>query len=154
MCIHLQLISNICTWIEQMITSACICVCVLCMCVWCFLIVVYIYMLQKKQVSKEADYEKIIVLRNFGFGFGNLIATVENTPPGSDEVKLPDPGELFVQAASNCCGKMCDRCCCMCCIQMCSRLNDQCAIVFIQFCGALSCLGCYYCCELCCGSGR
>lgn len=109
---------------------------------------------KKKQVSKEGDYEKIIILNNFGSGFGNLIATVENTPPGSDVVKLPDPGELFVQAASNCCGRMCDRCCCMCCIQMCSRLNDQCAILFIQFCGALSCLGCYYCCELCCGSGQ
>lgn len=109
---------------------------------------------EKQQVSTEADYEKIIVLRNSGFGFGNLIATVENTPPGANEVKLPDPGELFVQAASNCCGKMCDYCCCMCCIQICSRLNDQCAIVFIQLCGALSCLGCFFCCELCCGSGR
>ncbi|XP_017223082.1 uncharacterized protein LOC108199667 isoform X1 [Daucus carota subsp. sativus] len=109
---------------------------------------------KKKKVSKDTDYGKILVLHNFGFGFGNLIATVENTPPGADEVKLPDPGELFVQAASNCCGKMCDRCCCMCCIQICSKLNDRCAIVFIQFCGALSCLGCYYCCELCCGSGR
>ncbi|KAL8119885.1 hypothetical protein AgCh_017126 [Apium graveolens] len=108
---------------------------------------------EKKQVSTEPDSQKKTVLHNFKSGFGNLTATIENIPPGSNEVRLlPDPGEKFVMAASNCCGKMCGHCCCMCCIQMCSRVNDQCAIVFTQLCGALSCLGCYYCCEACCGS--
>lgn len=110
-------------------------------------------MLQKKKVSNELDCQKIIVLRNFGLGFGNLTATAENTPPGSDdEPKLPEPAEMFVRAASNCCGKMCSYCCCMCCIQTCSRINNQCGIALTQLCGALSCLGCYYCCGACCGS--
>lgn len=107
---------------------------------------------ENKQVSTEPDCQKRTVLGNFKSGFGNLTATKENTPLGSNDVRLPDPGEKFVMAASNCCGKMCGHCCCLCCIQMCSRVNDHCAIVFTQLCGALSCLGCYYCCEACCGS--
>ncbi|KAK1365161.1 Inter-alpha-trypsin inhibitor heavy chain [Heracleum sosnowskyi] len=107
---------------------------------------------EKKQVSTEPDCQKRTVLHNFKYGFGNLTATIENTPPGSNEDRLPDPGEKFVMAASNCCSKMCGHCCCLCCIQMCSRVNDQCAIVFTQLCSALSCLGCYYCWEACCGS--
>lgn len=107
---------------------------------------------KKKKLSNELDCQKIIVLRNFGLGFGNLTATAENTPPGCDEPKLPEPAEMFVRAASNCCGKMCSHCCCMCCIETCSRINNQSSIMITQLCGALSCLGCYYCCDACCGS--
>ncbi|XP_027177425.1 inter-alpha-trypsin inhibitor heavy chain H3 isoform X2 [Coffea eugenioides] len=112
----------------------------------------------KKQVPKKVDPQraedpkarKIIVKRNLGVGFGNLTATADNIPPGSDETKPPEAAELIVKAASNCCGKLCDYCCCMCCIKVCSRLNDQCAVVLTQLCGSLACLGCYSCCGACC----
>ncbi|WOH08994.1 hypothetical protein DCAR_0728445 [Daucus carota subsp. sativus] len=106
----------------------------------------------QKQVPTEPDCQKIAVLHNFKPGFGNLPATIEHIPPGSYVAKFQEPGEKFAKAASNCCGKCCGQCCCLCCIQMCSRVNDQCAIVFTQLCGALSCLGCSYCCDACCGS--
>ncbi|KAK2982220.1 hypothetical protein RJ640_009152 [Escallonia rubra] len=98
--------------------------------------------------------QKIVVLQNLEVGFGNLIATAENTPPGSNEPKLPEAAEIFVRAASNFCGKLCGYCCCMCCIQTCSRMNDQCAIALTQLCGALACLGCFVCCEACCCGGH
>ncbi|GMP36973.1 hypothetical protein CsSME_00008893 [Camellia sinensis var. sinensis] len=106
--------------------------------------------LQKMVDSKG---QKIKMLRSLGIGFGNLTATTENTSPGSEEDKLPEAAEMFVKAASNCCGRIFGRCCCMCCIQTCSRMNDQCAIALTQLCGALVCLGCFSCCEVCC-SGR
>ncbi|XP_071911244.1 uncharacterized protein [Coffea arabica] len=113
---------------------------------------------KKQQVPKKVDpqraedpkAQKIIVKRNLGVGFGNLTATADNIPPGSDETKPPEAAELIVKAASNCCGKLCDYCCCMCCIKVCSRLNDQCAVVLTQLCGSLACLGCYTCCGACC----
>ncbi|KAL3830050.1 hypothetical protein ACJIZ3_018852 [Penstemon smallii] len=109
---------------------------------------------QKVSKSKKGDHQKIedskpqtrLVLQNIGLGFGNISATTENKPPGSGETKLPEAAEIFVRAASNCCGKLCSHCCCMCCIQTCSRINDQCAIALTQLCGALACLGCYICC--------
>ncbi|XP_073155406.1 uncharacterized protein [Henckelia pumila] len=112
-----------------------------------------------KQVSNKVGHkkaedpkpQKIIVLNNIGFGFGNIDATKENIPPGSSDTKLPEAAEIFIKATSNCCGRLCGHCCCPCCIQMCSRMNDQCAIVLTQLCGALACLGCYACCEACCG---
>lgn len=131
-------------------------------------ITTYIYIIyyyqhgdQHKQVpskieqQKATDFkgQKIIMLRSLGLGFGNLTATAENLSPGYEEEKLPEAAEIFVKAASNCCGKLCGRCCCMCCIQTCSRMNDQCAIVLTQLCGAIACLGCFSCCELCC-SGK
>ncbi|KAF7142694.1 hypothetical protein RHSIM_Rhsim05G0005400 [Rhododendron simsii] len=116
---------------------------------------------QHKQVPSKIEQQKatnfkgqkIIMLRSLGLGFGNLTATAENLSPGYEEEKLPEAAEIFVKAASNCCGKLCGRCCCMCCIQTCSRMNDQCAIVLTQLCGAIACLGCFSCCELCC-SGK
>lgn len=90
------------------------------------------------------------MLHGLGLGFGNLTATAENLPPGCEEEKLPEAAEIFVKAASNCFGKLCGHCCCPCCIQTCSRMNDQSAIVLTQLCGALACLGCFSCCELCC----
>ncbi|XP_058214944.1 uncharacterized protein LOC131326249 isoform X3 [Rhododendron vialii] len=106
----------------------------------------------KIEQQKATDFkgQKIIMLRSLGPGFGNLTATAENLSPGCEEEKLPEAAEIFVKAASNCCGKLCGRCCCMCCIQNCSRMNDQCAIVLTQLCGAIACLGCFSCCELCC----
>ncbi|XP_073317941.1 uncharacterized protein [Primulina huaijiensis] len=112
-----------------------------------------------KQVSNKTGHkktedskpQKIIVLNNVGLGFGNIDATKENIPPGSSDTKLPEAAEIFIKATSNCCGRLCGHCCCPCCIQMCSRMNDQCAIVLTQLCGALACLGCYACCEACCG---
>jgi hypothetical protein len=42
----------------------------------------------------------------------------------------------------------------MCFINTCSKMNDQCAIVLVQVCAALSFLGCFECCsQLCCGGG-
>ncbi|CAK9155194.1 unnamed protein product [Ilex paraguariensis] len=102
------------------------------------------------QKMEDTKRQKMMVLRNLGVGFGNLTATSENLPPGADETKSPEPAEILVKAASNCCGKMCSHCCCMCCIQICSRMNDRCAIALTQLCGALACFGCFSCCELCC----
>lgn len=90
-------------------------------------------------------------MHKLGIGFGNLSATAENTRPGCEEKSPPDAGEIFVKAASNCCGNLFDHCCCMCCIQCCSRLNNQCAIALTQLCGALACLGCAACCDACGG---
>ncbi|KAK9060839.1 hypothetical protein SSX86_021545 [Deinandra increscens subsp. villosa] len=103
--------------------------------------------------TKKGSIEKtemIKVLQRVGVGFGNLIATIENTPPGY-EPKLPDQAEMLVRAAGNCCVNLCGKCCCMCCIQACSRINDQCAIVVTQLITALAFMGCFACCELCCG---
>ncbi|XP_057468021.1 uncharacterized protein LOC130757278 isoform X1 [Actinidia eriantha] len=104
----------------------------------------------KIELQIDSKGQKTIMLRSLGTGFGNLTATVENTPLGSEGEKLPEAAEIFVKAASNCCGRLCNHCCCMCCIQTCSRMNDQCAIALTQLCGALTCLGCFYCCEACC----
>ncbi|KAL0410407.1 UNVERIFIED_CONTAM: Inter-alpha-trypsin inhibitor heavy chain H2 [Sesamum latifolium] len=112
-----------------------------------------------KKVSGKGDHhkaedpkpQKIIMLPIMGIGFGNLTATAENIPPGSCYTRPPDAAEVFAKAASDCCARLCGRCCCMCCIQTCSRMNDQCAILITQLCGALACLGCYACCGVCCG---
>ncbi|XP_059633265.1 uncharacterized protein LOC132276034 isoform X2 [Cornus florida] len=113
-----------------------------------------------QQVSSKSDSQKtdstsqkISTLATFQVGFGNLKATAENIPPGFEEPKSPDRGEILAMAASNCCGKLCGHCCCMCCVNTCSRMNDQCAIVLTQLLGALACLGCLVCCDTCC-SGR
>ncbi|KAJ9538610.1 hypothetical protein OSB04_031343 [Centaurea solstitialis] len=103
---------------------------------------------QKVEVTKKSQMIK--VLPHLGVGFGNLIATMENTPPGY-EPKLPDQAEMLVRAAGNCCVNLCSKCCCLCCIQACSQVNDQCAIVVTQLCTGLAFLGCFACCELCCG---
>nr|XP_043624397.1 inter alpha-trypsin inhibitor, heavy chain 4-like [Erigeron canadensis] len=104
--------------------------------------------LPKKETTEKARMIK--VLQRLGVGFGDLIATRENTPPGY-EPKLPDQAEMLVRAAGNCCVDVCGMCCCPCCIQACSRMNDQCAILVTQLCGSLAFLGCFVCCEACCG---
>ncbi|KAK6941273.1 von Willebrand factor, type A [Dillenia turbinata] len=115
---------------------------------------------EQKGVSPKTDPKKgvdskgpkRIVLRNLGLGFGNVTATIDNVSPCAEETKGPEAAEIFVKAASNCCGKLCNHCCCMCCIQCCSKINDRCAIVLTQLCSALACFGCFECCaEICCG---
>ncbi|XP_047334557.1 uncharacterized protein LOC124938203 [Impatiens glandulifera] len=107
---------------------------------------------KKKEKAAKSEVEKMtLLLRSLGVGFGSLTATVENRRPGIEEDRLPEAAEMLMKAACNCCGKICNRICCMCCIQACSQVNNQCAIVLTQFCGAIACLGCFSCCELCCG---
>ncbi|KAH9652767.1 VWFA domain-containing protein [Citrus sinensis] len=68
----------------------------------------------KKVGSKKSDHQKIldsevpktIMLQNLGIGFGDLTATAENFPPGSEIPKLPEVAEIFVKAASNCCSTL------------------------------------------------
>ncbi|XP_023744322.1 uncharacterized protein LOC111892509 [Lactuca sativa] len=103
---------------------------------------------QKTEVVEKTEIIKM--LQHLGVGYGDLVATNENTPPGY-EPKLPDQAEMLVRAAGNCCVNLCGKCCCLCCINVCSKMNDQCAIVVTQLCGALAFLGCFACCEMCCG---
>ncbi|KAF5481676.1 hypothetical protein F2P56_002313 [Juglans regia] len=113
-------------------------------------------MTNKNQSQKMVDFkggQQMIILQNLGIGFGNLTATADNIPPGSVEQKLPEAAEIFVRAASNCCGSMCNHCCCMCCIQLCSKMNNRCAIVLTQLCTALAFFGCVECCTTVCCSG-
>ncbi|KAL7136872.1 hypothetical protein ABFS83_10G058900 [Erythranthe nasuta] len=96
--------------------------------------------------AEDSKPKRMSVLHNMGLGFGNPIATGDNIPPGCKDTKPPDAAEVFVKAASVCCGRLLNHCCCMCCIQCCSKMNDQCALAFTQLFGALACLGCYACC--------
>ncbi|GAB2291601.1 hypothetical protein Dimus_025857 [Dionaea muscipula] len=105
----------------------------------------------KSDLLKEGSKSERKLLLNLGLGFGNVKATAENLPPGSEEVKAPEAAEIIIQAASNLCGKLCGYCCCMCCIRVCSKLNDQCVIVLTQACTAFACFGCVECClNVCC----
>lgn len=104
---------------------------------------------QKVEVMGKARMIK--VLQQLGVGFGNMIATIENTPPDY-EPKLPDQAEMMVRAAGNCCVNVFGKCCCVCCISACSKVNDQFAIAVTQLCTGLGLLGCFVCCEMCCGS--
>lgn len=101
--------------------------------------------------KEEPKPKPISAIHSIGLGFGNLSATSENIPSGYGDPAGPDAAEVFAKAACGCCGRCWRHCCCMCCIQACSRMNDQCAIVFIQLFSALACLGCYSCCSACCG---
>lgn len=109
-------------------------------------------LLNKLSLPKKGDLDsqKTVFLGCLGVGFGNLIATAKNIPPGAEEPKSPEGAEILVKAASNCCNMVLDRCCCMCFIQACSYMNNQCAIVLAQLCTGLACCECLNCCyELC-----
>ncbi|KAL7616007.1 hypothetical protein Lser_V15G01485 [Lactuca serriola] len=98
----------------------------------------------------KSKNEKITYLMNLNFGFGNLIATVENLPPRNEELKLREPPGKVAQAASSCWIMFVDRFCCRCMIQACGQINNQCSIVMTQLCAALACFQCLECCcEMC-----
>lgn len=109
-----------------------------------------------KNKGGNVQGERMLLLPKLGIGFGNLTATKENTPPGAEETKLPDGAEVFVKAATACCGSLCNHCCCcMCCIQVCSKMNNQCATAFSQLCIGLGCYSCLSCCsDLCCSGNE
>ncbi|CAM0873292.1 unnamed protein product [Alopecurus aequalis] len=93
-------------------------------------------------------------LRGLTLGFGNVAATMENLTSGFGDTKAPEKFEMFGKVVGGCCSRAADCCCCMCFINTCSKMNDQCAIVLVQVCAALSFLGCFECCsQLCCGGG-
>ncbi|KAI3727366.1 hypothetical protein L1987_67180 [Smallanthus sonchifolius] len=103
-----------------------------------------------EEKRSKLENHKIIYLRSISVGFGNLKATIDNLPPGIEDVKLNEPAGMMMQAASSCWGMFLDRCCCMCCIQSCSKMSDQCAITLTQLCTALACFECLNCCcEIC-----
>lgn len=108
----------------------------------------------RAQKMAESLSQKVTPLQSLCVGFGNLTATADNIPPGCEEPRLPEAAEIFVRAASNCCGSMFSHCCCMCCVQCCSHMNNQCAIVLTQICTGLAIFGCLDCCiALCCSNG-
>ncbi|XP_062215389.1 uncharacterized protein LOC133915962 [Phragmites australis] len=107
----------------------------------------------KKKPTKQSSPDELSAapLRGLTHGFGDVAATRENLTTGFGDIKAPEKFELFEKAAG-CCSRMADCCCCMCFIKACSKMNDRCAIVLTQACGALACLGCFECCSaLCCG---
>ncbi|XP_020549348.1 inter alpha-trypsin inhibitor, heavy chain 4 isoform X1 [Sesamum indicum] len=101
--------------------------------------------------TEEPTPRKILVLRNNGLGFGNLTATEENIVPGFSAPKPPEAGDAYIKGASRCCSWLCNHRCCWCCMGVCSRMNNECANLMTQVCGALACLGCYSCCDSCTG---
>ncbi|XP_076896751.1 uncharacterized protein LOC143549846 [Bidens hawaiensis] len=106
----------------------------------------------KKQGKKEGSFqniealktEMIKVLHHLGLGFGNVVATSENIPPGFEH-RTPNQTEKLVRVAGDCCANVFGKCCCMCCIEACSKMNNQCSVVLTQLCGAVTCLGCFEC---------
>ncbi|KAJ4755351.1 inter-alpha-trypsin inhibitor heavy chain-like protein [Rhynchospora pubera] len=111
---------------------------------------------KKQGLNKHTDPNKRlpIIIHGLAIGFGNIIATQENTPTGFSELKPPEALEVMFTKAAGCCSSAADCCCCMCLIRGCSRINDQCFIVFTQLCTALACLGCVECCSaVCCNNG-
>ncbi|KAJ1296761.1 hypothetical protein BS78_01G327000 [Paspalum vaginatum] len=110
----------------------------------------------KNKPTKQSspDEQSTMSLRGLTLGFGDVAATRENLTSGFGDIKTPEKFVIFEKAAG-CCSRMADCCCCMCFIKMCSKMNDQCAIVMVQACTALACLGCFECCsELCCGGAN
>ncbi|KAF5176287.1 Inter alpha-trypsin inhibitor, heavy chain [Thalictrum thalictroides] len=104
--------------------------------------------LQELVDSRE---RKIVFLKGLGIGFGDLDATAKSISPRFGDSQLPEiAGEVFINAASNCCNKLANCCCCYCCIRVCSHMNNQCMIALTQLCSALACLGCFSCYDICC----
>ncbi|TVU46604.1 hypothetical protein EJB05_06149, partial [Eragrostis curvula] len=107
----------------------------------------------KKTPTKKGSPEdrSAAPLHSLTLGFGDIVATRENLTTGFGDIKPQEKFEIFEKAAG-CCGRLADCICCMCFIKACSKINDQCAVVMVQACAALACLGCFECCsELCCG---
>jgi hypothetical protein len=109
---------------------------------------------QKQKGPKGANEPLRIPLHGLRLGFGDKAATRENLLAGFGNEKPPETLKIF-KKAGGCCSRVADCLCCMCCIKACNRMNDQCAILMVQICAALSCLGCYECCaEVCCGGSE
>ncbi|XP_062187035.1 uncharacterized protein LOC133890600 isoform X2 [Phragmites australis] len=109
---------------------------------------------QKLKGHKGPDEPLRIPLHGLRLGFGDKAATNENLITGFEDVKQPEKLQILTKAAG-CCSRLADCLCCMCCIKACNRMNDQCAILMVQVCAALSCLGCYECCtKVCCGGSE
>ncbi|KAL5217941.1 hypothetical protein ABZP36_018625 [Zizania latifolia] len=105
---------------------------------------------QKPKKNSSPNEQSATALNGLTVGFGDTAATRENLTAGFGGIKAPEKFEMFEKAVG-CCSRLADCCCCMCLINACSKMNDRCAIVMVQFCGALSCLACFECCTLCCG---
>uniref|UniRef100_A0A0E0KEX1 VWFA domain-containing protein n=1 Tax=Oryza punctata TaxID=4537 RepID=A0A0E0KEX1_ORYPU len=105
---------------------------------------------QKPKKNSTQNEQSATSLNGLTLGFGDTAATRENLSAGFGNTKAPERFEMFDKAVG-CCSRLADCCCCMCFINTCSKMNDRCAIVMVQFCGALSCLACFECCSLCCG---
>ncbi|GJN31737.1 hypothetical protein PR202_gb20173 [Eleusine coracana subsp. coracana] len=117
------------------------------------LISIDVYRQAKKKPTKQSipDERSGAPLRGLTLGFGDVAATRDNLTEGFGVIKAPEKFEIFEKAAG-CCGRLADCVCCMCFIKACSKMNDQCAVVLVQLCAAVACLGCFECCsELCCG---
>ncbi|XP_039832733.1 uncharacterized protein LOC120693379 isoform X2 [Panicum virgatum] len=110
---------------------------------------------KNKSIKQSSpDERSAMPLRGLTLGFGDVTATRENLTTGFGEIKSPEKFEIFEKAVG-CCSRVADCFCCMCFIKACSKMNDQCAIVMMQACAALACLGCFECCsELCCGGAN
>ncbi|KAL4584423.1 hypothetical protein LXL04_009024 [Taraxacum kok-saghyz] len=108
-----------------------------------------------EQEYLKLENRKIMYLSNVSVGFGNVMASVDNLPPGIEEGKLNEPAGMMMQAAASCYGVVIDRCCCVSVIRCCSQMNDQCAIALTQLCTALACFECLNCCcEMCDSCGE
>uniref|UniRef100_A0A0E0D1Z0 VWFA domain-containing protein n=1 Tax=Oryza meridionalis TaxID=40149 RepID=A0A0E0D1Z0_9ORYZ len=105
---------------------------------------------QKPKKNGTQNEQSATSLNGLTLGFGDAAATRENLSAGFGDTKAPERFEMFDKAVG-CCSRLTDCCCCMCFINTCSKMNDRCAIVMVQLCGALSCLACFECCSLCCG---
>ena len=104
--------------------------------------------------QSSPDERSAMPLRGLTLGFGDVTATRENLTTGFGDIKPPEKFEIFEKAVG-CCSRVADCFCCMCFIKACSKMNDQCAVVMMQACAALACLGCFECCsELCCGGAN
>lgn len=110
------------------------------------------YQVKKLGGKKKTDVvdSRIALLHGLNLGFGNTVATMENTPTGlGDSTNIAVVDNVLSKTFREV-GGLCD-CCCFCCIGCCSKMNNQCVIVLTQFCTALSIFGCLDCCiTLCC----